>query len=240
MIQKFIHQTISNVKKIPEEILVNIDFLKNNNPNWSYKLYEDEEVWAYLESQLPSNAVRELKQVNPKYGVVIADIFRYVLIFNEGGVYLDIKSSCRNKFDNFIKNEDVFLISQWENKLGEMYFGAGIYPELGQIHGGEFQQWYIIAEKKHPFLEAVVDRVLFNIKHYDKKIMGVGKIGVLRLSGPIIYTQTIFSMLGKYKYRIINSRKQGLVYSIYEEIGKKNFHTLSGDHYSKQKEPIIV
>ena len=95
-------------------------------------------------------------------------------------------------------------------------------------------------EKKHPFLEAVVDRVLFNIKHYDKKIMGVGKIGVLRLSGPIIYTQTIFSMLGKYKYRIINSRKQGLVYSIYEEIGKKNFHTLSGDHYSKQKEPIIV
>jgi len=240
MIEKIIHQTTSDTKKISKEILHNINFLKSNNPNWSYKLYGDEEVWSYLESHLSSNAVVALKRINPIYGVVIADVFRYVAIYNEGGVYLDIKSSSKNKFDDFIKTEDSFLISQWQNRLGEMYFGSGIYPDLVRIHGGEFQQWHVIAEKKHPFLEEVINRILFNIKHYDKNIIGVGKIGVLRLSGPIIYTQTIFSMLGKYKYRIINSREQGLVYSIYEEAGKKGFHTFSDDHYSRQKEPIIL
>ena len=106
MIEKVIHQTTSDIKKIPEEILQNINFLKSNNPNWSYKLYGDEEVWSYLESHLSSNAVMALKRVNPKYGVVIADVFRYVAVYNEGGVYLDIKSTCKNKFDDLIKNED--------------------------------------------------------------------------------------------------------------------------------------
>jgi mannosyltransferase OCH1-like enzyme len=240
MIQKNIHQTISELKKAPPEIIKNIEFIKNNNPTWNYKIYEDDEVWSFLESNLSQNDVALLKKINPKYGVAIADIFRYVVVYSKGGVYLDIKSTCVKKLDDIIRDEDSFLISQWQNRLGEIHSGAGLYPELARIPGGEFQQWHVISRSKHPFLEEVINRVLFNIKHYNKTLMGVGKIGVLRLTGPIIYTQTIYNMFGKYGCRIINSRDNGLIYSIYEEMGKRGYHTLNNDHYSKQKEPIVM
>jgi inositol phosphorylceramide mannosyltransferase catalytic subunit len=239
MIQKNIHQTIPDIKKLSPELLKNIDYIKANNPTWSYKLYEDEEVWSYLESHLPQKDVAALKNINPKYGVVIADVFRYVVVHSEGGVYLDIKSTCIKKLDDIIRQDDAYLISQWQNRLGEIHAGAGFYPELARVPGGELQQWHVISESRHPFLEEVINRVLFNIKHYNKTLMGTGKIGVLRLSGPIIYTQTIFNMIGKYSCRIINSRDQGLIYSIYEEMGKRGHHTLTNTHYSKQNEPIV-
>lgn len=240
MIEKKIHQTYADIKKIPLEINENIKYLKIKNEKWEYKLYDDEDVWTYLEKHLSTNEINLLRKINPKYGVVIADIFRYVVIYNEGGVYLDIKSTSKRKLDEILKADDSYVISQWQNRLGELYAGAGFYPELWRIYGGEFQQWHVIGEKNHPFLEEVIHRVLFNIKHYNKNLTGVGKIGVLRLSGPIIYTQTIFNMLGKYNCRIVNSREQGLVYSIYEEMGKKGFHSVSETHYSKQREPIVL
>ncbi len=38
----------------------------------------------------------------PRYGVVLADIFRYLVIYNEGGVYLDIKSTVNRPLDEII------------------------------------------------------------------------------------------------------------------------------------------
>lgn len=240
MIERNIYQTISSIKSVPPEIQKNIEFLKNNNPTWNYQLYEDDEVWSLLEAFLPQKYVLALKRISPKYGVALADVFRYVIVYMKGGVYLDIKSTCLKKLDEIIKEDDSYLISQWQNRLGEIHSGFGFYPELARVPGGEIQQWHVISTSKHAFLEEVISRVIFNIKHYNKNLMGVGKIGVLRLTGPIIYTQTIYNMLGKYRFRIINSRESGLIYSIYEEMGKRGFHALKNDHYSKQKDPIVT
>ncbi len=240
MITKIIHQTHATPEKLPVEIKKNIEYLQARNKAWKYKIYNDEEVRAYIKKFLGQASAGAIEKVNKKYGVVLADLFRYIVVYNEGGVYLDVKSTCKNSLDSLLIPTDEYLLSQWPNRVGEKYCGAGLHAELSRIPGGEFQQWHVIGRAQHPFLEAVIKNVLFNIENYHLSWCGVGKTGVLRLSGPICYSLSIFPILHKHKCRIVFPSSSGLQYSIYEELGDKDFHSKDPSHYSKLKELIIL
>lgn len=239
MIPKIIHQTCADPKKLDSSIRKNIAFLKKNNPHWEHRLYSDGEVKEFLRSHLPPRDFELLKSLNPKYNVVLADLFRYVAMYVEGGVYLDIKSTAKLPLDTALKPDDAFILSQWPNKLGEEYQGTALYPELARIPGGEFQQWYVVSTPRHPFLKKVINDTLFNCAHYHPAWFGVGKIGVLRLSGPICYTLGIAPLRHLYKHRITTTATLGFEYSIYPRKGNIEFHCRNPDHYSRQTELIF-
>jgi mannosyltransferase OCH1-like enzyme len=240
LIPKLIHQTCPDPARLPDELAENVAFLKANNPGWQHRLHGDEEVCDYLRDRLGPVAFSLLEKLSPGYGVVRADLFRYAVILEQGGVYLDIKSTCKPPLANILRDGDAFLLGQWQNRLGERYTGAGLYPELSRVPGGELQQWHVIGSPGHPFMAAVIDRVLFNLRNYHTSWCGVGKTGVLRLSGPICYTQTIYPMLGRHAWRPINALRAGLRYSIYEEQGRGASHMNAPDHYSKLQTPIML
>ena len=98
----------------------------------------------------------------------------------------------------------------------------------------------MIAQPGHAFLKNVLDHVLFNCANYSQKWFGTGKIGVLRVSGPICYTFAIAPLLPLTPNRVVNIEDLGFRYSIYEEAGQFNGHMRSADHYSKQTEPIFL
>lgn len=239
MIPKIIHQTCQNPAKLDSQTLDNIAFLKANNPGWEHRLYSDEEALAYFHEHLAPDDLRTLQRLNPKYNVVLADLLRYLVIFNEGGVYLDIKSTAQRPLDHVLKPEDSFLLSQWPNKLGQIAPGAGLYPELVRVPGGEFQQWHVIAKARHPFLSNVIRNALFNCAHFNIGWFGVGKIGVLRLTGPICYTQAIAPLLSLYHHRFVDSAAIGLHYSIFSTRGNPRPQEQDPAHYSQQHEPIF-
>jgi len=238
-IPKKIFQTCADVQALKPEILANIEKIKALNPGWSYALFDDQAMWAYFEANFDSSIMGLLKGVNPKYGVVLADLFRYLVIYNEGGVYLDIKSTMGMPLDKVLREEDELVLSQWRNRMGEEFVGAGLYPELNRIPGGEFQQWHVIAKAGHPLLMHVVNEVLLNIKNYSPHWFGVGKVGVLRLSGPICYSLCLAPHLAKHPIRFADIQTMGFSYSLYKQLGDKDFHTKSLTHYSALKEPIV-
>ena len=57
-----------------------------------------------------------------------ADFFRYLLVYQLGGVYLDIKSSLDKPLKDVLRAEDQFILTHWDNRPGEQYEGIGIYP----------------------------------------------------------------------------------------------------------------
>jgi mannosyltransferase OCH1-like enzyme len=239
-IPKTIHQTLPHFLGIPEEIQRNIRFLRNTNPAWTHRLYDDKSIKAYLKAQLTADDYRQIERVNPKYGVVLADLFRYLVIYNEGGVYLDIKSTAKLPLDSVLQDSMTYLLSQWRNKKGEEFDGAGLYRELGDSrYGGEFQQWHVIARPNHPFLKRVIERAITNIRSYTARSFGVGKIGVLRLTGPICYTLAIVEILREHDFQKVDIQNLGFQYSIYRELGDRDRHTKNATHYSRQKEPIV-
>jgi hypothetical protein len=154
-----------------------------------------------------------------------------------GGVYLDVKSSISAPLDSFLLEDDTYIISQWKNKKNEEFEGWGLHYDVKDIQGGEFQQWHIIAAPGHPFLRAVIQRVLTNIDLYLPSLHGVGKNGVLRLTGPTAYTLAISPLLKSYSHRIITSEMPfPLKYSIYDY---DSHISVFKAHYSSLSSPVV-
>lgn len=225
MIPKTIYQTYYGNQNdpLPLPIQKNILYIKTQNPNWTYKLYRDDEIVEFISSHYPSSILQAYLKINSEYGVARADFFRYLLIYKKGGVYMDIKSAPLRPLDESIKDDDVFIFSHWNTKPHAKRLD---YPL------GEIQNWYIISSKDNPFLKAVIDNVYNNIKNYKD---GVGKEGVLKLTGPIIYSQTIIPLLKDYTYTQYTTNT--LAGMKYQKIS--NYKSLFPNHYSLNTTKIV-
>lgn len=228
-IPKKIFQVIADKNKINPDFQWNINYIKNLNPDWKYTLYDDSEIDKYILENYGSGVFEYYNKINPKYGASRADFFRYLLMYKEGGVYLDIKSATKYPLSKIILPDDEYILGYWDLPV--------MKSETGN-KDGEFQQWHIICRPGHPFLYAVINNVIKNIDNYNIDIDGVGKPGVLKVTGPIAYTKSIVPIVDKYNCRIVELNDYiGLIYNNLQQSHKNLF---SKAHYSKIKEPIIL
>lgn len=243
-IPRLIHQTFPDKQKLPLDIQENINKIKKMNPSWEYRIYDDHDIDQYIKEHC-AWARPYIDKLSPDYGPAKADFFRYLLIYQEGGVYLDIKSTLEKPLDEVIDCDDEYLLSHWSNCEDEQGFGWGLHGlgRPGWTQRGEFQQWHIVAKPKHPFLKAVLDRVCHNIENYCPYRDRVGKQGVLRVTGPIAYTDAILPLLdaedAEHQYRFIEAKPDcGLVYSYYTDPHQHEKRVFAG-HYSTKKAPVV-
>src|SRR6185312_15350719 len=176
-IPRLVHQTYRS-GDLPEPIKNNVAQLKSDNPDWDHCFYDDSDIERFITETYSTEIHSAYKRINPIYGAARADFFRYLLMYDHGGVYLDIKSSFSGPISDFIREDDQFVIGQWNNGKGEPYEGWGIWPEVGHVPGGEFQQWFMIAAPGHPFLRAAICAAVAKIENYDAWQDGVGFFGV--------------------------------------------------------------
>jgi inositol phosphorylceramide mannosyltransferase catalytic subunit len=240
---KLIHQTFPT-KTLPKELQANVDALKARNPDWLYTLYDDNDIAHFIRDVYGDAVYERFERIEPVYGAARADLFRYLLLYKLGGVYLDIKSTATRPLDEVLRTEDRFIIAQWQNGPGEKYEFAGFHEEMERIHGGEFQQWFLVATAGHPFLKAVIENVLRNVTVYHPALHGVGKPGVLRVTGPIAYTLAIAPILDHHPHRRADAERDlGIEYTIYPTIVKderqRQHLRLFRTHYSQAKTSLI-
>ena len=201
-IPKIIHQTSyhSTINDLPKPWQASIELMKQKNVDYQFRYYNDAQVESYILKHFGSEKLVLYQSINPQYGAARADFFRYLVTYNEGGIYLDIKSSInpRYTFSDIIKSNDEFFIST--RRLGS--------PQEEHVHTGwgEFRNWFIITKPKHPFLKRVIQRVCENIKFYSfdaNNRSTWGKQKVLEMTGPILYTNAISSLIQE----LVNSNK---------------------------------
>jgi len=122
--------------------------------------------------------------------------------------------------------------------MGQRFYGFGLHAGLGPE--GEYQQWHIVAAPSHPYLQAVIARVTRNIDEYELALQGTGKRGVLRVTGPIPYTEAIAPIVADHPHRIVDAEALGFVYSVTGGPGREMSHiNLFPSHYSESTEPIV-
>lgn len=236
-IPKIIHQT-HYLDVLPPEINENIEKIKAMNPGWDYRYYNDNDILQFIKDNFGNKILDYFNRINPSYGAARADLFRYLVVYKCGGVYLDIKSSLTAPLDSILTDNDTYLLSYWKNKPGDEFEGFGLHPELNP-EKGEFQQWHVISAPGHPFLKAVIEAVLRNIDTYIPSLHGVGQHGVLRVTGPVAYTLAINRLLSAYPCRIVNTEEDiGLKYSIYKKFS--HMHIAKAGHYTLLKDSVIL
>jgi hypothetical protein len=239
-IPKIIHQVFFPGKP-PAVIQENVDRIKAQNPGWQHRLYDDNDMADFIGSTYGSRLLTSYCRINKKYGAARADYFRYLLMHEIGGVYLDIKSCTGRPLDEVIRTDDIYLLSRWRNAEGETYEGWGMHRQLEKEGGNEFQQWHIISVPGHGFLRGVIEKVYRNIETYDPLKHDTGKNGVLQLTGPIAYTQAITPLLSQHSYRIVDSQNElAFEYSIFGSPGDRAHKAIFKLHYTDLKEPVAT
>ena len=230
-IPRIIHQTVASKESLHPAYADNIAALRGRNPGWQHRLYDDSEIEEFIAANYDAAVLASYRRLNPAYGAARADFFRYLKLYREGGVYLDIKSTCTRPFDEILRPDDAYLLSHWRDPRW------GRYPELGPL--GEYQQWHIVAEPGHPFLAAVIKRVQDNIASYTPARHGAGRVPLFRLTGPIAYTQAIDSCRALHPHRLVDAEGLGFVYTIFGSDDAPGGHMYIQKHYSQLSESLV-
>lgn len=230
-IPRILWQTTKNRGTIAPELAACMEKLKAMNPKWEHRLHDDASQRDILERVCSDRFLRAYDRIAPQYGAARSDMFRYIMVFLHGGVYLDLKSGTARPLDDILLPDDHFIISQWDNKLGGMFEGIGFHKRLREIEGGEYEQWFIIAQPGHPFLAETVENILHIIENYNPFIFRDGAIGVLNVTGPVVYTLSIHRIKNKYPVRHITAWEEGLRYTVMESIFTHQI--FDKDHYSR-------
>ena len=241
-IPKIIHQTYfePDIYHLNKDYQKNINYLKKQNPEYEYRYYNNHDKNEFILENYGEEYLHYYHMIDSRYGAARADFFRYLLLYKVGGIYLDIKSSCKVPFRNIISSNDEYILTSCIVKSHEHLLHTGY---------GEYSQWVIICVPNHFFLKAVIDKCIYNIKNYNylnakinhNKIVtrsrdihsSISKSDVLFTTGPIMYTETIKELLTKYNYTFIpNNINNKLIYSVTNHI--------TNNHYSKNKNiPLI-
>jgi hypothetical protein len=235
-IPRFIHQIYLSGEP-PAPLRANVEALRALNPDWEHRLYDATAAERFIAEEYGPAILQRYHAIAPGYGAARADLFRYLLVYRMGGIYLDVKSGADQPFDAVLRPDDAYIIAQWDNAPGGTHFNAALHPELSGVPGGEFQQWHVMASPGHPFLRAVIERVLHLIDSYNPYRVGVG-LNVIRVTGPIPYTLAIAPLLSQHPHRrIATERVIGLHYSTLgnDDAHKRHFK----GHYSRRRTPIV-
>ena len=150
-IPKVIHQTWKDDKLtgLAASVKRNTKKWQTSNPDYEYRLYGNVQCVEYLETHFHTEDYAwAFDQLIP--GAFKADFFRYALLFNEGGVYLDIDTAPLD-----VTIDEMLEKAEYPDFLSvrEAFMVPGVW------------QAFIICKPGIPFLKVALDQIVSNIKN---------------------------------------------------------------------------
>jgi len=233
-IPRILHQVFVG-GKLTGELQENVNRLKARNPGWEHRLYDDERAEKLIKDVYGDDMLAIYEKISPEYLAARVDLLCNLIIYDAGGVYLDIKSTFEQPLDNVIRDDDAYILAQWHNSPGEQKEGWGLHRDLAHVPGGEYMKHFIIAEPYHPFSAAVIQKIVANVRNY-RPWSAVGRTGTLRTTGPIAYTLGIHPILDQHPHRFATEEELSAIYSIG---GDYDHYAVFKKHYTTQSSPVV-
>ena len=177
--KKLFFQTVPCTTDIHPDISEQINENIRNNAGWQHVLFDDEKMEDYIATRWgDSDIARAYRRISPVYGVAKADIFRYLIILDRGGFYLDAKSRIGSI-----------------DKLAEKATNAEKYPVVfwdDRATWQEYVNWFLLDIQGSIVLKKTVEKIVTAIENLEKD--SGGRFTVLETTGPKIYTAAIKEM----------------------------------------------
>jgi len=181
MIKK-IHQIwIQGVENIPNQYKPNIQKIKELNPNWVYNIYSDKELRNECSkySQQCLDVYDKYKYMHQKI-----DLGRYVILYNNGGLSVDMDTEVLKSFDNIPQldtNTNKLVVSKINlNRIESFVFLRSLEIPINNAH-------IYSPEKQNIVLKKLIDTVLAKpISPKNSKTMDI-----LFTTGPVAFSSVI-------------------------------------------------
>jgi len=147
-IPKVIYQTWYN-KELPTNMRKCVEKLKQCNPNYEHYLYDDNDCREFIQNNYNEDVLYAFDTLKP--GAYKADLWRYCILYKNGGIYLDIKYEPVNgfSFNHLYPTKEYVVLERpgfWENNQ------YGIYNAL------------MICKPKNEMLLKCIQQIVKNVK----------------------------------------------------------------------------
>ena len=123
-------------KELPELLQKNIELLKEQNPEFTFYLFDDNDCREFIQTYFDNSIIDAFDKLIP--GAYKADLFRYCILYIYGGIYLDIKYYGINGFKFITLTEKEYLVQDLHIS------GNGIYNALMICKPGNKLLWKAI------------------------------------------------------------------------------------------------
>jgi mannosyltransferase OCH1-like enzyme len=132
-----------HTKKMPELMRNNVDLIKKNNPAFNYYLFDDKDCRNFIELYFDKEILNTYDCLIP--GAYKADLWRYCVLYKNGGIYLDIKYKPVNNFKFINLTEKEHWVLDMDKK--------GVYNAL------------MVSKPNNPILLKSIHKIVENVKN---------------------------------------------------------------------------
>ena len=200
-----------HTKRVPPKMFETLNLIKNLNPRFNYKLFDDNDCREFIKINFDLNVLHAFDNLIP--GAYKADLWRYCILYKNGGIYLDIKYKPINNF-RFISmtEKEHFVLDADKN---------GVYNAL------------MVCKPGNEILLKAINKIVENVKN---KFYGNN---FLEPTGPMLLS-SFFSYEEKNNfdmkhYEITDNNSKIISYNNYIVLKSYNGHINDRIKYSKTK-----
>ena len=136
------------------------------NKNLSFKLYTDESMYEYMKANWGDHRIFKVFK-NALIGPLKTDIFRYSVLYDQGGYYFDISRGCEIPLTKLHNNNSKFILTYEDTQCYIPPSNSKLFKLKRPFN--HILQWGLAFEKKNMFLKLLIEEVV-RLYPFFKKI----------------------------------------------------------------------
>jgi len=167
---------------------IGINQFRDQNRDIDFQLFDSIDQDAYMSASWKSHPIWQIYR-DSLFGPMGADLFRYCILWERGGFYLDIKSRFLAPMASLLDQDAKGLIS-YESTYSNVP-GPKLLLDRLQHPTRLSLQWGMAFAPGHPFLKRLIDNIVAYESAYRDVVFADPKAAICRFTGPGMFTMTL-------------------------------------------------
>jgi hypothetical protein len=203
----------------------------------------------YIAKHFKPRVLETFLKINNDYMAARVDLFRYCVMYNEGGIYLDIKSVLVDDIMSYVHPDDTAILDRQRTDY------EGYRAEMNM---GTHEQWLLVYAPRHDYMRRAINRICDavaescrNKKSFTESVWSEEMRGssttpskevVLRLTGPDGLANAIQASILAHgpQHRTIPYETFARISITENGVSSRESMVGDGKHYSEHVTPVIV
>jgi len=180
---------------------------RRRNPDFTFELFDDTRAADYMETHYAGQPILEVFRY-VKVPAARADLWRYCILYQAGGMYCDIDSLIKVPLRRFLEGNPSEVLS-FEGDCWAGVLAPGEFADAKAFLAGPSDaarskldlpdhtvlNWFLAFEPGHPALAATLEVIVENFPFFRGRVFDPVWRGVIHSTGPLALTQGVWRWL---------------------------------------------
>lgn len=169
-----------------------LEAFRDRNPDLHFEFMDGPTIDAYMKRVYGQHPIYEIYK-RGKFGPLKTDIWRYCILLERGGYYMDINKELLRPIHDFVR-PDTQAFFAFESTLSLMVAPNEIAHRLVNPHN-LVVNWGFGFAKGHPILQKTIDNICKYYPQFAGRVFEQPKHAIIKLTGPAMLTQSLYDTL---------------------------------------------